>query len=132
MKKSSSQSLLILLAVVLSVINVGLLIVGIQWAHDFFSRLSTSTDNEAVLSAAEDIDRTHATLVSGIQIVAWGTGLVLGAVLLVLVARNWKQAERAERHAKVQSYTRNLARAKRRGRRRSRSTASASAESAMT
>ncbi len=110
-KTGRSHGIWIFLACVLTVINLGLLVMGLRWLQSFRQELATSTEEGTVLKAAEKIDQVPATLLLTLETAGWVALAVAGVILLALALREVKRASRAEKMAEFRSYSRNLARA---------------------
>ena len=109
MKRSTSSSLMLGMALALSVVNIGLLIVGIQWAQDVRTEILAGSEGAAEAGVA----RADARAMNALRAAAWSACLLGGGLLLVLTLRQWKRVARAEREDGIRSYTRNVARANR-------------------
>lgn len=106
MKKTASQPFVVGLALALSALNIVVLIIGARWVHGVVK----SFDAESAVAATQRFEGALYLLLFCL--------ILLGSLGLSAAAfRSLRRQSRASEDAEIRSYTRNLARAKRRARR---------------
>ncbi len=96
----------------LCLLNLGLFVLGVNWAHEVFSELSEGSDDESLVAAAQTVERAQSTVQTVVSALVWGAVLLGTAVLIVYLARQSRRASREAEASEIRSYSRNLARAR--------------------
>ena len=112
MSRQRFSSWVLTLVTLLCVLNLGLLVLGVNWAHEVFSELSEGSEDESLVSAATTVERAHSTVQTVVRALIWGAVLFAVAALIVTLARQSRRAAREAKASEIRSYTRNLARAR--------------------